>query len=168
MKQCFRTAAALFLLVTAPLSAQAAGRIPAATMENLAGDTVAFPKAFAGVPTLVVLAFVHGQQEQVDRGLALLEAAQQKRPTLVWYEFAIINSPPAPIRFFIRNGMRDVIPTARQPHVFPYFVDKEDWLKAAALGNGTEVLLAKVAVDGTIEKTAPLAQFTNAAQILAF
>lgn len=162
---------ALFIALTLfsqPLAAVAGGSIPPVTMENLAEKNVAFPQAFNSAPTLVILAFAHGQQEEADRAIALLEAAQTKKPSLSWFEFAVINNPPTMVRYFIRNGMRGAIPEARHPQVFPYFVDAEAWRAAAQVGESDEPLLAKVSVTGAILKTAPLADITSVDNVLAF
>lgn len=163
----------LFSLVTAwlvalPASAMALGQIPAGKVENLHGKEVSFPAAFSGTPSLAILLFEHGQQDVANDTIALLEQAQEKQSTLTWVEFPLIGEPPIFVRFMIRDGMRDVISSARQHNVFPLFTEKDAWRSKADVGKGTEPLLAKLGHDGAILKTRPLDQFNTVKDILAY
>jgi len=152
----------------APASAMALGSIAPATIENLNGAEISFPKAFNGTPSLAILLFEHGQQEQANEAIALLDAAQKKNPQLKWVEFPLIGEPPVLVRFMIRDGMREAISEHHQAHVFPLFTEKDAWRKEADVGNSTAPLLAKLDEKGAILKVEKLTSFHTAEDILAF
>ncbi len=154
------------LLATIAIQPAFAEQIPATEMDNLDGETMHFPAAFQGNPTVVILAFAHEQREEAIRVMGLLQKAHEANHALTWYELPIIDAPSV-VHFFIRNGMSRRTDEAMHAHIVPQFVDEDEWHKSSGIA-GTEPLLAKVDHDGKILKSVPLSAVKTADDIVNF
>lgn len=126
-------------------------RLPTLQATNLEGDVLELPDAFAGDPSVVVVAFKRRQQEQVDTWIPWLRDLQERLPGLEVYEIPAIKRRWLPARRFIDGGMRAGIP---DPHArrstMTVYTDIGALLEALGLDSTASIAVFVVARGGTV------------------
>lgn len=107
------------------------GRFPAVEGIDLTGELRAFPSDFEGRVNLAAVAFLRGQQAEVDTWIEVAGRLRERHPSLRFYEFPVIE-PLNPIaRFYINNGMRSGIPDAdKRESTITFYVEKKAFREA--------------------------------------
>jgi len=95
---------------------------PTLQARNLEGAALRLPGAFAGDPSIVIVAFKRCQQREVDTWMPWLGGLRERLPGLEVYELPAIKRRWLPARGFIDGGMRAGIPDleARQRTLTAY------------------------------------------------
>jgi hypothetical protein len=124
---------------------------PAVTGQNLNGATVALPGAFAAPASFVYIAYVRGQQAQVDTWKPFVAQARLRYPALGEVELPTLPKSAGFFRGFIDGGMRNGIrdPAARAATITLY-IDKRAFNTALGIAREDEITVLLVKPDGSV------------------
>lgn len=133
----WRARAAALLLAAAPFCAPAAHaepRLPVVAATDLTGAEIALPADLKAGRTLLLIAFQHEQQSEVDSWLAVAGRFVKSEPDFDYLQLATIGPKNAAARFFIHNGMRSgVTEEAQRQRTITIYDGKQDLVAALAL-----------------------------------
>jgi hypothetical protein len=124
---------------------------PSVAGHDLNGRPLQLPKDLAGDVDLLFVAFVRGQQSDVDSWKSFAEAARAKHPNLTAYELPVLPRGISLMRGFIDGGMRGAIKDegARATTVTLY-LDKAAFRKALGIESEDRIAILLVKRDGTV------------------
>jgi hypothetical protein len=125
-------------------------KIPQVTGQNLHRDRVRFPEDIKGRPTLLLIAFRHEQQRDIDTWLSRLDELQGAAPDLKVLELPVLGRAYVIMRPVIDGGMRSGIPDPdARARTVTLYTNKRSFRKA--LGLGPEDRIYAVLVSQTAE-----------------
>jgi hypothetical protein len=140
----FRTAVAAAALAALPV-------FPSVTGHDLNGRTLQLPKDLAGDVDLLFIAFVRGQQADVDTWKNFADAAQKNHPNLKVYEVPVLARGISLMRGFIDGGMRNAIKTdAARAATVTLYIDKEQFRHALDIPSEDRITVLLIKRDGTV------------------
>jgi hypothetical protein len=108
---------------------------PGITCLSLAGDTLTFPDAAMGKPTLLVVAFEQQAQSQADSWRKPWQARFGLGVSHGFFELPVINTFWRPVSGWIDGGMRSGIPAELHPNVATYYGPRREYYKALGAGD---------------------------------
>jgi hypothetical protein len=131
--------------------AEGAVTFPSVTGRDLNGRTLQLPKDLAGDVDLLFVAFVRGQQADVDTWNSFADTAKTKYPQLKVYELPVLSRGIGFMRAFIDGGMRNAIAdeSARASTVTLY-IDKPAFRKALDIDTEEQITVLLVKRDGSV------------------
>ncbi len=95
-----------------------------------------------GERTVILVAFLRGQQKDLDAWSAALKLSEGTRP---WLETPVINKPGPIGQFVINNGMRSGPPDhAVWKHVVSLYTDKRAFVRSLRIGDENRVYILVV------------------------
>jgi hypothetical protein len=96
-------------------------RLPSISGQTLSSSRVRFPEDLLGFPSVLLIAYRRGTQQDLDRWIEFLSL---KAPQLVWYEVpAIRNLIWRPLAGWIDAGMRNGVPQDKWSRVVTLYED---------------------------------------------
>ena len=96
-------------------------RLPSISGHTLSRRKVRFPESLAGFPSVLLVAYRRGTQEDLDRWIEFISASA---PHLVWYEVPTIpNLIWRPLAGWIDSGMRGGVPQEKWSKVVTIYED---------------------------------------------
>jgi hypothetical protein len=120
--------------------------IPQVTGQNLHRERVRFPEDIKGRPTLLLIAFRHQQQRDIDTWLRRIDELQTAVPDLNVLELPVLRKAYVVMQPYIDGGMRSGIPDPdARARTITLYTDKDSFRKA--LGLGPEDRIYAVLVD---------------------
>ena len=126
-------------------------RFPTLQARNLEGAVFDLPQAFAGDPSIVIVAFERHQQHEVDTWLPWLEELRQRLPGLEVYELPAIKRRWLPARSFIDGGMRTGIPDLEtRQRTLTAYTDTGALSRALRIDSTSTIALFVVSPEGLI------------------
>ena len=133
------------------LAAALSAVFPAVTGQNLNGATVTLPGGFAAPASFVYIAYVRGQQAQVDTWKPFVAQVRTRHPALGEVELPTLPKSAGFFRGFIDGGMRNGIrdPAARAATITLY-IDKPAFNAALAIASEDEITVLLVKPDGSV------------------
>lgn len=128
-------------------------KIPQVTGQNLHRDRVRFPEDIKGRPTLLLIAFRHQQQRDIDTWLRRIDELQTAVPDLNVLELPVLRKAYVVMQPYIDGGMRSGIsdPDARARTITLY-TDKRAFRRALGLGPEDRVYAVLADPDGAIQR----------------
>jgi hypothetical protein len=134
---------------------------------NLEGAELDLPAAFAGDPSIVIVAFERHQQDDVDSWLPWLGELREGLPGLEVYELPAIKRRWLPARRFIDGGMRAGIPDpATRQRTLTAYTDTGALSRALRIDSTSTIALFVVSRGGVIVWSGRGAYDRNAAAAL--
>jgi hypothetical protein len=126
-------------------------RFPEVRGTNLEGRDFSLPGGFEGERNIVFIAFVRGQQAQVDTWLPLARRLKEEVPGVRAYELPTIRELPGFIRGWIDGGMASGIADrqARESTITLY-LDKEPFRRSLRIETEETITVAVVDREGTV------------------
>jgi hypothetical protein len=151
----FRTALATAALATifagSTARADDAVTFPSVSGRDLNGRDLRLPKDLAGDVDLLFVAFVRGQQADVDSWKSFADAAQKSRPNLKVYELPVLSRSISLIRGFIDGGMRNAIKDeAARAATVTLYIDKPPFRHALGIENEDQIAVLLVRRGGRV------------------
>ena len=146
----------LGLILPAQARADTALIWPDMTGEYLSGEEGQLPADFAAISSanpdiqahMVLILFDREQQDMLDEWA---QAADQLPADIGLMEIALIGKVGGIARFFIKNGMKDMIePASRHAGMMPFFGDVEAVKSALEITDISAINAFLVASDGTV------------------
>jgi hypothetical protein len=136
--------------LTAPANGVTA-MFPSVTGRNLNGATVQLPRDFQAPASIVYVAFVRGQQAQVDTWKPFVAGLRRRIPAIGEYEVPTLSRGNALFRGFIDGGMRNGItdPAARAATITLY-IDKRPFDAALGIANEDAIAVVLVTPGGNV------------------
>jgi hypothetical protein len=126
-------------------------RFPSLQARNLEGVVLDLPEAFAGDPSIVIVAFMRHQQREVDSWLPWLDGLHQRLPGLEVYELPAIKRRWLPARSFIDGGMRAGIPDLEtRQRTLTAYTDTGALSRALRIDSTSAIALFAVSPEGVI------------------
>lgn len=126
-------------------------RFPQLQARNLEGAVHDLPAAFAGDPSIVIVAFERHQQSDVDSWLPCLDEVRERLPGLEVYELPAIRRRFLPARRFIDGGMRAGIPDpGTRKRTLTAYTDIGALTRALRIDSTNTIALFVVSRDGTV------------------
>ena len=126
------------------------------------------PAAFAGDPSIVIVAFERQQQGEVDSWLPWLDDLRKRLPGLEVYELPAIRRRWLPARSFIDGGMRAGIPDpGTRQRTLTAYTDIGALCRALGIASVSTIALFVVSRDGIVLWSGKAAYDPNAAADLA-
>lgn len=124
---------------------------PSLTANNLAGEEVDLPTAFTADKNLVIVAFAHKQQADVDTWIKALPEINQQLPNVNFYEVPVISEGSALFRFTVNNGMRSGVtdPVARK-RTITVFTDRDAFTNRLGIKNISNIYALIVDKNGVV------------------
>jgi hypothetical protein len=142
---------ALAAALAIPGVAEGTMTFPSETGRDLNGRTLQLPRDFEGDADLVFVAFVRGQQADVDTWKAFADAARAKHPALRVYELPVLGRGYSWIRGFIDGGMRNAIKDeAARASTVTLYIDKAPFRSALSIPSEDRITILLVKRDGTV------------------
>ena len=124
---------------------------PALQARNLEGVVHDLPDAFAGDPSVVIVAFERHQQREVDTWVPWLGGLRERLPGLEVYELPAIKRRWLPARGFIDGGMRAGIPELEtRQHTLTAYTAVGALTRALRLDSTNTIALFVVARGGSV------------------
>ncbi len=122
---------------------------PTVSGANLDRSRMEFPRDFAGMRNLLLVAFERWHQRDVDTWLPAASKLEAAVPGFVYYELPVIRKLPVLYRSFINEGMRAGIPdqTSRERTITLY-LDKKDFRSALGINDERDIRLFLVDREG--------------------
>jgi hypothetical protein len=133
---------AVFIAVTTPFGAHAAGLFPQVTAANLEQRNYRLPEEFEGKLNILVIAYKREQQGLVDSWFPAFRRIEQNDRSVRFYELPVISRLTG---FFmgwmIDRGMRRGIPSKeKRARVITLYVDKEAFKSALDLPTSEDTI----------------------------
>lgn len=126
-------------------------RFPPLQARNLEGAVRDLPAAFAGDPSIVIVAFERHQQADVDSWLPWLTGLRERLPGLEVYELPAIKRRWLPFRGFIDGGMRAGIPDPEtRQRTLTGYTDIGSLSRAFRIDSTTAIALFVVSRNGSV------------------
>lgn len=100
-------------LLFAPWAA-ADPHLPPMQATNLMDNAVSLPEGLSGQRNILLIAFDHDQQEEIDTWIGPVSELVAEDPTLNYYELAAIGPMNGLVKVFIERGMRSGVETPAQ------------------------------------------------------
>ncbi len=126
-------------------------RFPSLQARNLEGAVLELPQAFAGDPSIVIVAFERHQQDVVETWLPWLEGLRERLPRLEVYELPAIKRRWLPARGLIDGGMRAGIPDlATRQRTLTAYTDIGALSRALRIDSTRTIALFVVSPEGVI------------------
>lgn len=124
---------------------------PQVTSENLNGTSFTLPQGFEGKINLVFIAFIRGQQQQINTWLPLAQELKSQYPEFFYYELPTISRLNPVSRWFINQGMRSGIQDeAARAITITLYLDKEEFKQALNITSEEIITLLLVDDQGTV------------------
>lgn len=124
---------------------------PPLRARNLEGAARDLPAAFAGDPSIVIVAFERQQQGEVDSWLPWLDDVRKRLPRLEVYELPAIRRRWLPARSFIDGGMRAGIPDpGTRQRTLTTYTDIGALCRALGIASPSTIALFVVSRDGIV------------------
>jgi hypothetical protein len=146
------SAVTLVLLIGALTSvAMAATMFPSVASQNLNGRPVKLPQDFKAPASLVFVAYVRGQQAQVDSWKAFVADMRGRFPAIGVFEVPTLSKGDALFRWFIDGGMRRGIPdTATRDVTITLYIDKTPFNDALGITSERDITVLLVEPNGAV------------------
>lgn len=126
-------------------------QFPSLQARNLEGAVLDLPEAFAGDPSIVIVAFERHQQDDVDSWLPWLGELRQRLPAIEVYELPAIKRRWLPARSFIDGGMRAGIPDpATRQRTLTVYTDVGKLLRTLQIDSTNTIALFVVSREGVV------------------
>jgi hypothetical protein len=147
----FAVTAMAFGAATIAPSEGAAPVFPPVTGQNLNGKRFDLPGDFQGPASFVFVAYVRGQQSQVDSWKSVVADARKRYPQVGQYEVPTLSRGNSLFRGFIDGGMRNGIqdPAVRAVTITLY-IDKRPFNASLGITSEDEIAVLLVKPDGTV------------------
>lgn len=157
--------ALLVLIVALVLNAPGASRValgtpeaervvfPAVEADNLNGETLRFPAAFAShAHNLVVMPFDREQQERALSWLEPFQAEAEARPDVNYYSIAALPDQAPAVRGLIVGGLNVGVrdPAVRARTLVLFLEEQAAWLDALEIDDGSRLAVLLVDEAGVI------------------
>ena len=144
--------AAIAVAGSAAVAANAYSAVfPPVTGQNLNGRTFHLPGDFQAPASFVYIAFVRGQQAQVDSWKSAIADARRRFPAIGEYEVPTLSKSNALFRGFIDGGMRSGIrDDATRNVTITLYIDKRPFDASLGIGSEDEIAVLLVKPDGTV------------------
>ena len=147
----FAAAALAALLTPVRAYAEDAMLFPSVTGHDLNGRVLQLPKDFAGETDLVFIAFVRGQQADVDTWKPFADDLEKKHPSLKAYELPVLGRGYSLVRGFIDGGMRSAIKDeAARAATVTLYIDKAPFRKSLGIASEDRITVLLVKRDGSV------------------
>ncbi len=118
---------------------------------NLEGEVFDLPGAFAGDPSVVVVAFRRHQPREVDTWMAWLESVREHLPELVVYELPAIKRRWLPARGLIDGGMRaGIADLGTRQRTLTAYTDVGALTRALRIDSTSTIVLFVLAKEATV------------------
>jgi hypothetical protein len=154
MISCARSLALASIVLGSALALPATGAadmFPPVTGANLNGKTFNLPADFQAPASIVYVAYVRGQQAQVDSWKAFVARAREAHPAIGVYEVPTLSRGDAFFRGFIDGGMRRGIPdVATRAVTITLYIDKRPFNESLGIASEGEIAVLLVKPDGAI------------------
>jgi len=119
--------------------------------QNLNGKTFHLPNDFQAPASIVFIAYVRGQQAQVDSWKPFISDIRSRFPTTGEYELPTLSSGNRLLRGLIDRGMRSGIrDTETREVTITLYIDKRPFNAALGISSEREIAVLLVAPDGTV------------------
>ncbi len=126
-------------------------QFPQVTSENLNGKSFTLPQDFEGKVNLIFIAFIRGQQQQINTWLPLAQELKSQHPEFFYYELPTISRLNPVSRWFINQGMRSGIQDeAARAITITLYLDKEEFKQALNITSEESITLLLVNDQGTV------------------
>jgi hypothetical protein len=126
-------------------------RFPNVTSTNLNGRTMHLPADFRAPASIVFVAFVRGQQAQVDSWKPFVDDLRRRFPAIGDYELPTLGKSAAFIRGFIDGGMRrGITDPATRDATITLYIDKAPFDAALGITSENDITVLLVRPDGTV------------------
>jgi len=134
-----------------PSANESRATFPRVTGQNLNGKTLELPRAFSGPASFVFVAYVRGQQAQVDSWKSFVADVRTRFPAVGEYEVPTLSKGNALFRGFIDGGMRRGIrDVATRASTITLYIDKRPFDSALGIASEDEIAVLLVRPDGTV------------------
>ena len=144
-------AAVSLLLGSATTIANAATMFPNVAGQNLNGRSVNLPADFQAPASIVFVAYVRGQQAQVDSWKPFVTDMRERFPAIGVFEVPTLSRGDALFRWFIDGGMRRGIPDrATREATITLYIDKTPFDDALGITSEHDIVILLVEPNGTV------------------
>lgn len=110
-------------------------KVPQVTGQNLHRERVRFPEDIKGRPTLLLIAFRHHQQRDIDTWLRRIDELQTAVPDFDVLELLVLRKAYVVMQPYIDGGMRSGIPDPdARARTITLYTDKRAFRRALGLG----------------------------------
>jgi len=108
-------------------------KFPAVKAQTLAGQQTTIPDAAAGKVTLICVAFLRENQQQLDSWLNPFYEKFGSRDDIMFYEVPMISGGYKFMKLIIDGGMRGGLPEFKHKHVVTMYGDVDSYKDALAI-----------------------------------
>ena len=131
--------------------ANGATMFPSVESQNLNGRPVKLPEDFTAPASIVFVAYLRGQQAQVDSWKSFVTGMRERFPAIGVFEIPTLAKGDAPFRWFIDGGMRRGIsdPSARDSTITLY-IDKKPFNEALGIMSERDITVLLVEPSGVV------------------
>lgn len=127
------------------------GYFPRVSGLDLTGEKHVLPDDFKTEKMVLIVAYLHEQQPDVDLWFPHIESLMKEHKSLEYFEVPTIAKLMAPIRSVIYNGMRGGIKTEfMRQHVVTLHLEKEDFNKHLGITDENQIYVYLLEKDGRI------------------
>lgn len=126
-------------------------QFPQVTSENLNGKSFTLPSGFEGKLNLVFIAFIRGQQQQINTWFPTAQQLKTTYPDFRYYELPTISRLNPVSRWFINQGMRSGIRDEEMRSItITLYLDKEEFKQALHITSEETITLLLVNNQGNV------------------
>ena len=142
---------ALFIGYATTTVANGATMFPSVESQNLNGRPVKLPGNFKAPASIVFVAYVRGQQTQVDSWKSFVTGMRERFPAIGVFEVPTLTKGDALFRWFIDGGMRRGItdPSTRESTITLY-IDKKPFNDALGITSERDITVLLVEPNGAV------------------
>jgi hypothetical protein len=145
--------AMLALLIGTATTAIANGAtmFPSVESQNLNGRSVKLPGEFKAPASIVFVAYVRGQQTQVDSWKTFVTGMRERFPAIGVFEVPTLSRGDALFRWFIDGGMRrGITDTATRESTITLYIDKKSFNDALGITSERDITVLLVEPNGAV------------------
>ena len=126
-------------------------QFPQVTSENLNGKSFTLPNDFEGKLNLVFIAFIRGQQQQINTWFPTAQKLKTTYPGFRYYELPTISRLNPVSRWFINQGMRSGIRDEEMRSItITLYLDKKEFKQALNITSEETITLLLVNDQGNV------------------
>jgi hypothetical protein len=131
--------------------ANGATMFPSVESQNLNGRPVKLPADFKAPASIVFIAYVRGQQTQVDSWKSFVAGMRERFPSIGVFEVPTLSRGDALFRWFIDGGMRrGITDTATRESTITLYIDKKPFNDALGIMSERDITVLLVEPNGAV------------------